>query len=622
MTEEYINGLKEASKEFFDNDIYDDKLDLETKIEIDNEGRKNLAVIYNEKLLFLNSRYDSKRFIELWCNQQDISNYKTVVVVFGIGDGQYVKWLRKKNKEMLIIVYEPSHSICNTVRENFDIDEICEDENLIIVVGKSNHKGLFQLIGTVISYENRKYVKYYISPNYEIIFADEIEFVRRIIEERCQTTCFYRNTSIVLKDEINRNITKNLLDCIEQSTLSKLVEQFKTVDISKTPAILVAAGPSLDKNINELKNAKGKAFIIAVDTALNALAKAEIIPDIAITVDPHKPIQLFTNEKSANVPLIYHLSGNYEILSVHKGKRIYQESTDSILNKYYVKYGIISQCLETGGSVANDAFSLAQMLGFKTIIFVGLDLAYPNDKAHSENSYGEEYRNVISDNGKVYFYVDDIYGGKVKTEHNMNMYRKWFERCILVYSDIRYIDATEGGAKKEGMEIMTLKEAIKDTCSDCSNIDFSEIINGIEPTFSTEERKEIIEDIANFENNLKELRKKIRNGISLYNRLDEYNRKHNYSDIGFLNTYEKIKEINEWLTDDDETKYLAMYNADKDFEIRDAIFEEKEDIYQELNYVIGCGKEMLNSMLKSTDTIYDDMKENIEIAKKIINNIN
>ena len=74
MTEEYINGLKEASKEFFDNDIYDDKLDLETKIEIDNEGRKNLAVIYNEKLLFLNSRYDSKRFIELWCNQQNISN--------------------------------------------------------------------------------------------------------------------------------------------------------------------------------------------------------------------------------------------------------------------------------------------------------------------------------------------------------------------------------------------------------------------------------------------------------------------------------------------------------------------------------------------------------------------
>ena len=37
---------------------------------------------------------------------------------------------------------------------------------------------------------------------------------------------------------------------------------------SNVPAFVVSAGPSLNKNIKELKRAKGKSFIIAVDTAV------------------------------------------------------------------------------------------------------------------------------------------------------------------------------------------------------------------------------------------------------------------------------------------------------------------------------------------------------------------
>lgn len=43
--------------------------------------------------------------------------------------------------------------------------------------------------------------------------------------------------------------------------------------------------------------------------------------------------------------------------------------------------------------------------------------------------------------------MEDIYGGKIYTENNMNAYRKWFEGTISRYTDIEFIDATEGGAK-------------------------------------------------------------------------------------------------------------------------------------------------------------------------------
>lgn len=51
------------------------------------------------------------------------------------------------------------------------------------------------------------------------------------------------------------------------------------------PAIVVSAGPSLNNNIMELKKAVGKAFIIAVDTAVKPLVKAGIIPDMFAMLD-------------------------------------------------------------------------------------------------------------------------------------------------------------------------------------------------------------------------------------------------------------------------------------------------------------------------------------------------
>lgn len=52
----------------------------------------------------------------------------------------------------------------------------------------------------------------------------------------------------------------------------------------------------------------------------------------------------------------------------------------------------------------------------------------------------------------------------------MDLYRKWFESQIVRYPRLDVIDATEGGAKIEGSEIMTLKEAIERECK--TDIDF------------------------------------------------------------------------------------------------------------------------------------------------------
>lgn len=62
-------------------------------------------------------------------------------------------------------------------------------------------------------------------------------------------------------------------------TAYKTIQLYQTIPLDTT-GIVVAAGPSLNKNIYELKKAKGKAFIVAVDTAIKPLLKAGIVPDM------------------------------------------------------------------------------------------------------------------------------------------------------------------------------------------------------------------------------------------------------------------------------------------------------------------------------------------------------
>lgn len=58
---------------------------------------------------------------------------------------------------------------------------------------------------------------------------------------------------------------------------------------SDVPTIVVSAGPSLNKNIEDLRAAQGKANIIATDTAMKPLLNAGIIPNLFVVVDGLKP---------------------------------------------------------------------------------------------------------------------------------------------------------------------------------------------------------------------------------------------------------------------------------------------------------------------------------------------
>ena len=151
---------------------------------------------------------------------------------------------------------------------------------------------------------------------------------------------------------------KNLLDNVKY-----LCDGYKTTHLvnvipNDIPGIVVAAGPSLNKNIHELKRAKGKAFIVAVDTAIKPLIAAGIIPDMFAIVDGKKPLDLIKKEEAKEIPLVTTINASSDILKYHTGmKFFYNESyviAEQILMHGDRQYGGV----DTGGSVATSAFSL------------------------------------------------------------------------------------------------------------------------------------------------------------------------------------------------------------------------------------------------------------------------
>ena len=253
------------------------------------------------------------------------------------------------------------------------------------------------------------------------------------------------------------NILQNLPAMLGAMKVSDLFGRFEN-----TPAIVVAAGPSLDKNAHQLASVKGKALIIAVDTAVRRLLVEGLEPDIVVSLDAKDENYLHLAGVS--------LPGSLMVFNPVAHPRIVSESASPMAFTGYPEP--FFEWIETvigargdvraGGSVATSAFDLALKLGCAPIIFVGQDLAYSKNRTHAREtlasilSPGQDGFNDMS--VITSFETTDLFGLPVATTAKMESWRKWFE-IIIDHESVFALNATEGGVPIRGAENITLAEA-------------------------------------------------------------------------------------------------------------------------------------------------------------------
>jgi len=484
------------------------------------EGKKVLFSIKDSKTYLLDSLYSSEKFLDSWIKGAQIK-WDSKFFVTGFGNGMIIrKILSCIDKESLVFVYEPSLAIMKTVFENFDVSDILSNRKVILFVAGYDKVGIsiHNTVCGMISYRdifNARILKY---PNYSILFPEQVKKFDEEMNQAAATISTNTNTYGRFGHFFIKNSIRNAVLLTKAKRFSDLPVHIDT----NVPGILVSCGPSLDKNVEFLKRAKGKAVIIAGDSSVKPMVRHGIYPDIYITVDMNKPLDIFDVEGIYDIPAVAVMDGTYAVLKNQKAPLFMFATEDEYINDYMAKRGIEFSSLATGGCEATSALSFLMALGLRKIIVVGQDLAYTGGTVYASNSAGATWdQQKLIDNDNCI--TEGIDGKPILTSKQFNTYKHWFERQIEYYDDLELINATEGGARIHGAREMTLNEAIDEYCN--TTFDVAKAIDSCGDFLPSEYTESFADYMREIPNQIELIKSIILEGLKIHDALENEIRK-------------------------------------------------------------------------------------------------
>ena len=595
--EKNMEALKNIGFPFQELMKHVEEVDSKNKFEFVESRDKNLILKYNgEKTLFFNSAYRPIEEAAKWSEKYSTGELNKISLVFGVGSGYHILQLMNDLTDNdRIIIYEPSIELFITLIRNIDISRIIEDDQIILILEGINDNQFRRILASQIKWFNLERTRIIDLPQYMNVFPEQynkvlVDFKKEVDAQIGNTTTLM----VMAKDRIG-NIIINLNEVNRVNVIDELVGKFDT-DI---PFIVVSAGPSLNKNMHLLKEAKNKAFICATDTAAKVLINNDIVPDLYVCVDPIKfDILDIENEKVWNIPVVCSLTSHYKLLKNSTGKIfIYNDGYD-ILNRIIKLKNMTISHLSSGGSVAHNAFALGRFLGFKRIVLVGQDLAFTNNQTHSDGAFDD--MTLSKETKENAIFVEDINGNEVMTRFDFKSYLNWFEKAIAsLKGEVDIIDATEGGAKIDGTKIMSLQEVIDSHCNKDEYV--STIINNMESLFDKDDIKLIDKEIDKLTTRIKLLSDKAMKAKKANIKRYEYFKNKQFGNPKFIKAEDDLEKLDKYIND---SKDMVFIN--------DLIMGVEYKMVQDSVGLAENDPEAIRIRVENKNTLYDQ----IEIAVK------
>ncbi len=523
-----LNGnISESVIDF--SDSYLDNVEMDVfYIESVFEEELVLCAKTEGKCYHFNSYFSPTNEADYCLKELDMKATTPVVVLFGIGTGVVAEQvLNNLGFDGKLLIYEPNNSFIKYCLDCGDtetsevaekkiasrIKKVLNDERTVLCVEEESSIFFSRVLDSLVDFTGLLGIKIIRNPGYVKAFPDSFLCFLRTIRDFRDHLYTNRNTLIKFMDEMVENPLKNLKYIRNAYRCSDL----KKILPADVPVIIVSAGPSLEKNIKLLNRAKGHALIFAVDSAVKYLLRDGIVPDLTITIDARKLVSNYESEKAKEIPCIFSEVSNPKILELMNGKLIFLDRQEGYMDELLTNIGKEPLgFIGIGGSVATAAFAVAHMLECENIILIGQDLAYEGDNSHAG---GMKERTTHEDS-----FVEDIYGNQIRTRSDWVGYIRWFEDAIKVIKESktnrRVIDATEGGAKIHGSEILTFKEVlefIEDKNRNNYEYDFGKELKKASLLLNEEECEEFYNKHKMAINNLKVLENELEDGIRICN---------------------------------------------------------------------------------------------------------
>ena len=440
----------------------------EYRIEQSKKGEPTLIVCKaDERPLTYHSKYDP---VKEAARQVDAS-YKNEshVVMSGFGMG----YVADRLYELIpaggkCFVIEPDISVFISALKARDLTKLLKCEKFIWCIGQSPDE-IGDEWNSKLDWSEMNKLAFVEHPVSIARFKKYFERIMEKIRYLCNKSKGNLVTIMHAGYDFLSNYFENIAASFALPGINRLFNKFNNV-----PAVLVAAGPSLDKNMHLLKKVKGKFPIIAVDTALRQLATQGIKPDIACAADPsyENSLDFVGMENEKEIILGVEPMTHPDIFQSYTGPKMlmsFGSGIHSIIQPYREPIGTVS----CWGSIATTIFDLAKKIGANPIIFIGLDLSFQDGKLHAKGSYSDDllyesvhdYTSVEHEtaeyvNTRGAYKIKHADGTVVYTDQNMKVYKDWFEDQFRQTKQT-IINATEGGIVNNHITNMAFEQAIE-----------------------------------------------------------------------------------------------------------------------------------------------------------------
>lgn len=419
-------------------------------IEKSRDDRYIIRINKDRKAVYIGSKYSADRDITNLINKYENINIESTIIVFGLGTGEYICEMLNTFKEYRkIIVIEPDINVIKCFLSLPHSQDILNNDKFFLCL--YDEETLKTCLLNIINEFDMTNINIETYTNYNDLYRTELSSTISILKDVIMTLAVTKNTIVSFSNNWYECYLRNLIKMFESSPINCIHNTQ-----NNRPAIIVSAGPSLEKNIELLKDAQENFIIITGGRTLKTLLDIGVKPDLLCIIDAGLPsYQLVENNLECDVPLLFFEYTNVDVVEKYTGKKIFFNNspmTGKLLNKDVSN-------IYTGGSVAHTCVAAAAYMGCNPIIFIGQDFAYTGEKLHASIAeLGEEiYDKHVSSND---IFVDDVYGNKVRTSIPLNIFRKQMEFFIKLTPEREFINATEGGANIHNTKVMDLKDAI------------------------------------------------------------------------------------------------------------------------------------------------------------------
>ena len=383
-----------------------------------------------------------------------------LLVVVGFGFGYLLDALERRGSQTKVLAVEPVPAIARAMLSRRDVRPWISGGRLALLVGPAfpNATEAWRLFGRDVTTP-----PVLVTPLVEQAFPAETAEARAAV---ARIVAGVKANAVARRKFAGRyllNTLRNLPSIAEEGDASALVNLF-----AQTPAIIVAAGPSLDATLPGIRALQGRAMIIAVDTAVRPLLAAGIQPHVAVSVDPSEVnAQHLNGLPPSAMALVGEGSLDASVLPQFSGRTFAFRVSDHHPWPWLRRLGLERGGLQAWGSVLTTAFDFAVKAGCNPVVFAGADLSYTRGLQYCRNTaYEPHWQHLETDEQraeafkgylaeKPHSLQPDVQGQPTITTREFMQFRDWIVARASAARGCAVLNATGGGILHGGVIAQT-----------------------------------------------------------------------------------------------------------------------------------------------------------------------